>query len=102
MENLKSQKNRIYEILSDGQAHRSDEITYLLFGTADTARTGLFRLGGRIYDLRAQGHKIERWQDEKNRSLTWYRLVKDREIEPIIEKSAGKQMPLLNVRRYIP
>lgn len=74
MDNKKSLKTRIYEILSDCRPHRSDEITNKLFGTADTARTGLFRLGARIFDIRAEGYIIHSWKDKDNHKLHWYLL----------------------------
>lgn len=74
MQDKKSLKNRIFEILSDGYPHRSDHITAELFGSSDTIEVGLFRLGARIYDLKKDGHKISGWLDENNRKLYWYRL----------------------------
>lgn len=94
MQDKKSLKNRIFEILSDGYPHRSDHITAQLFGSSDTIEVGLFRLGARIYDLKKDGHKISGWLDDNNRKLYWYRL----EHASFEKKSPASPAPAVQIQ----
>jgi hypothetical protein len=74
---------KIYNILKDGLPHRSDHITRTLFGTDDTARTGLFRLGARIWDVKQKyGVEINGWHDKENPKLYWYQIVYEKLDDP--------------------
>ncbi len=93
-----SHKVQVYHVLCDGKPHRSDEITERMFGTSDTARTGLFHLPARIYDLRKEGNTIVSWKDHDHPCFMWYRLdqPKDIPLTPVPEyKGEGKQLQLL-------
>lgn len=94
MQDKKSLKNRIFEILSDGYPHRSDHITAQLFGSSDTIEVGLFRLGARIYDLKKDGHKISGWLDDNNRKLYWYKL----EHASFEKKSPARPAPAVQIQ----
>ena len=68
----KSQVDRMYDLLSDGEAHRTDEIMSAVYG-AD--HLGLARVGARIWDVQKKyGVKIIGWHDEENHSLYWYQM----------------------------
>lgn len=76
-------KWKILNILLDREPHRSDEITRELFGTAETTRTGLFRLGARINDIKEMGYDVRGWHDPENRKFYWYKIVVSEQQEMI-------------------
>jgi hypothetical protein len=66
-----SQAEHIYNILSDGLPHRTDELVREVYHGG-----ALARLGARIYDVQKKHNvKIESWHDPYNRKLWWYRIV---------------------------
>ena len=67
-----SQTNEIYNILSDGLPHRSDQIQEKMFGST---KVGLFRLAARVNDLKQLGYAIKGWKDDKVKTLYWYQLI---------------------------
>lgn len=66
-----SQKTRLLELLSDGQAHRTDNILQEVYGSE---HLGLARIGARCYDLKREGKNIIGWRDKDKNSLYWYQL----------------------------
>jgi hypothetical protein len=78
MTTSKSHKQQVLEILKDGWPHRTDMITAKMFGTSDTARTGLFRLGARIADLKQDGYNIKSYRDDDYKALWWYILIDEK------------------------
>lgn len=108
MKSANSSVDRIYEILKDGQPHRSDEITTELFGTADTQKTGLFRLGARIWDIK-KDYKVEikGYKDKDNPKLYWYQIInfepaRPEVKEPQAQRSATQgQLPMALPRIFV-
>jgi hypothetical protein len=79
-----TQTERLYNLLKDGNPHRTDEILRIVYGSE---HTGLARIGARVDDLkkgkwRGQvrceivGHK-----DPQNQALYFYKLIPPRKIE---------------------
>ena len=67
-----SQTNILYNILKDGQPHRSDELVKLVYGNQ---HLGLARLGARVWDIKKKyGVEIYGWADKEIRTLYWYQL----------------------------
>ena len=66
-----SQKTRLYNLLKDGQPHRTDEILKVVYGGESN---GLARVGARIHDIKAEGHTIEGYKDPNRPALYWYWL----------------------------
>ncbi|MFA6097578.1 MAG: hypothetical protein WC788_08215 [Candidatus Paceibacterota bacterium] len=67
-----SQTQKVYELLKDGKAHRTDEIMALCYGSD---HLGLARIGARIFDIKREyGVEIEGWKDETTPSLFWYQM----------------------------
>lgn len=72
MEKKLSQSSRLYELLSDGQPHRTDEICAKVYGDE---HLGLARVGARIWDLKkGKNLVIEGWKDKDNHALYWYQM----------------------------
>jgi len=68
---MKSQKEKLYELLKDGFPHRTDEIMEKVYGND---HCGLARVGARIWDLKNAGHAIIGYKDADHPSLYFYRL----------------------------
>lgn len=68
---MKSQTERLYELLKDGQPHRTDEILEKVYGSE---HLGIARIGARVADLREK-YEIVGYKDKDNRSLYFYRLI---------------------------
>lgn len=67
-----SQVNKLYNLISDGLPHRTDEILREVYGGE---HLGIARIGARIWDLRhKRGLHIRSWTDAEKPSLTWYQL----------------------------
>mgnify|MGYP001402886203 CR=1 FL=1 len=65
-----SQTDKLYDLLSDGNAHRTDEIVSKVYSGGSLAR-----VGARIFDVKKKyGVEIIGWHDEKNPSLYWYQI----------------------------
>lgn len=74
MEEKKSQAERLYNLLQDGQAHSTIEIMERVYGND---HLGLARVGARIYDVKKRyGVEVEGRKDNERKSIYWYRLVK--------------------------
>ena len=73
---MASQKTKLFNLLKDGEPHRTDEILEIVYGNN---RLGLARIGARIYDLKKeieeQGYTITGRHDVK-RSLYWYQMIR--------------------------
>jgi len=69
--NAMSQKQRLYNLLSDGKAHRTDEILETVYGVG---HSGIARIGARINDLKKDGYIIDGKTDKVKKSLYWYRM----------------------------
>ncbi|HBX15872.1 MAG: hypothetical protein UV20_C0009G0052 [Candidatus Magasanikbacteria bacterium GW2011_GWA2_42_32] len=66
-----SQTQRLYELLSDGEPHRTDEIVNRIYGPG----LSLSRVGARIWDIKKRFDvEVEGWTDENNRTLYWYQM----------------------------
>src|SRR3990167_6967274 len=68
-----SQTEKLLNLLSDGQEHRTDEILEKCYG-AD--HLGIARIGARVDDLKRNGCIIEGRRGPAHRTLYFYRLVK--------------------------
>lgn len=109
-----SQITRLYELLSDNKAHRTDEICRVVYGGESL---GLSRVGARINDLvnlgaefsdkfgnKITGKNVMRgWRDKNNAKLYWYKMQNDpfKKINNYNEKiktvPTGKQISILMV-----
>lgn len=70
-----TQASRLWELLSDGQPHRTDEILQKVYGGT---HLGIARVGARIYDLKKKrdGVEIRGWKDQFKKTLYWYQMIK--------------------------
>lgn len=80
-----SQKDKLYNLLSDGQAHSTPEIAEIVYGNE---HLGLSRVGARINDLvkrgcifldkygaEIKGENIKRgWKDSERPTIYWYQM----------------------------
>ena len=66
-----SQAEKLRRLLSDGQPHSTIEILERVYGGS---HLGIARVGARIHDLKAKGHEITGWKDEKNPAVYFYRM----------------------------
>jgi len=72
MEGGLSQAERLYNLLSDGRPHRTDEILARVYGSA---HCGIARIGARIWDIKKKyGVNIKCTPDDENKTLYWYRM----------------------------
>ena len=70
-----SQTERLYDLLTDGLPHRTDEIMESVYGGS---HLGLARIGARVFDIkRRYGVEITGWKDDQNQALYWYQLKKE-------------------------
>ena len=73
-----AQADILYDLLSDGEPHRTDEIMRKVYGGS---HLGLSRVGARIFDVKAKYNvKIDGWKDEHNPTLYWYQIHPASEI----------------------
>jgi hypothetical protein len=66
-----AQVDLLYNVLSDGKPHRTDEILALVYGSE---HLGIARIGARIADLKKKGHEIKGWKDQDKPTLYWYQM----------------------------
>ena len=66
-----SQEQRLFELLSDFNPHRTDEILQVVYGSE---HLGIARIGARIADLKKKGHKIQGFRDPQHSTLYFYQL----------------------------
>jgi hypothetical protein len=75
---MESQVTIIYEILKDGKAHSTYQITARMFNSVDTTKIGMWRLGAKISDLGKKGHEVKGfWGEENGKRVYFYQLVYD-------------------------
>lgn len=69
-----SQNDLLYQLLSDFDPHRTDEIMMVVYGGD---HLGLARVAARIYDIKKK-YKVEikSRKDENNPALTWYQMIR--------------------------
>jgi hypothetical protein len=68
-----SQTTRLYNLLLDGNPHRTDEIVNKIYSGGSLAR-----VGARIWDIQKKyGVKIIGWHDFETPKLYWYQIVKN-------------------------
>lgn len=75
-----SQTDLLYNLLKDGQPHRTDEIMTIVYGGD---HLGLARVGARIYDVKKK-YNVEipdAWPDKEKPTLYWYQIVN--KLEPL-------------------
>ena len=66
-----TQTERLYNLLSDGKPHRTDEIVNLVYGPG----LSLARVGARIFDVKDKYKVIiNGWHDKFNPALYWYQM----------------------------
>lgn len=69
-----SQLDLLYDLLYDGQPHRTDEIMKVVYGSD---HLGVARIAARISDLRKRGVMVKpAWPDKEKPTLYWYQLIK--------------------------
>lgn len=67
-----TQTDTIYNILIDGQPHRTDEIVRRVYRQLGPS---LARVGARIYDIKKKYTvEIEGWRDPQRPTLYWYMM----------------------------
>lgn len=87
---MKSQTEKLYELLSDGLPHRTDEIMEKVYGSD---HLGLARCGARIYDLKKKyGVEITGRKDTVNPSLYWYQMIVQNSPLTIIQQETQKML----------
>jgi hypothetical protein len=67
-----AQADLLEKLLSDGRAHRTDEILQKVYGDE---HLGLARVGARIWDIKKRGRIIDSWRDKRDGRFTglhWY------------------------------
>ncbi len=68
-----TQTDTIYNILIDGQPHRTDEIVRRVYKQLGPS---LARVGARIYDIKKKYTvEIVGWHDKKIPTLYWYMMI---------------------------
>jgi len=101
-----TQHERLFNLLSDNQPHRTDEIVNVVYHSANICfhcgrgdTRSLARVGARIWDLKNGKWRgktycfIHGWKDEKNHALHWYRMynpARKSATEARQESAAGK------------
>jgi len=68
-----SQTKQLYNILSDNQPHRSDDLIREVYSAHGPISC---RLAARIHDCKRLFHiRIDSHQDSQNKKLTWYQII---------------------------
>jgi hypothetical protein len=101
METKLSQVARLYNLLSDGNAHSTNEIQDKIYGRE---HLGYANIHGRITDIRKKyGVKIINFKDDKFKSLSWYQIkpIEFQEIpkEDIPPEPKFEEMPEVELWR---
>lgn len=77
-----SQVERLYNLLSDGLKHRTDEILAVVYGSS---RLSLSRVAARINDIKKRyGVTIRGQKDRDNPKLYWYWIENESRVNEII------------------
>lgn len=90
-----SQKDKLLALLSDKEPHSTVEILHVVYGGE---HLGLARVGARIYDLKAEGHKISGWDDPLSPTIHWYQLDRTAlgsAVVAAVEKPAEKKLKII-------
>lgn len=92
-----SQTEKLYSLLSDNNAHRTDEILREVYGGD---HLGLARLAARIYDVKKKyGVTIEGWKDDVNPALYWYQISVTTNVFKEPDKELVEKYPALFVQK---
>lgn len=76
----KTQTDRLFNVLSDGYPHRTDEILRKVYGSD---HLGIARIGARVADLKQKGYVIPDAKPDPNKpTLYWYRMERIKSIQP--------------------
>jgi len=68
-----SQLERLYNLLKDHDAHRTDEIVREVYGMTGPS---IARLSARIHDMKKKyGVEVRSWRDRENPKLWWYMIL---------------------------
>ena len=68
-----TQTDRLYDLLSDGNAHSTTEILEKVYGVG---HSGYANIHGRVTDIRKKyGVKIINLKDDKIKSLSYYQIL---------------------------
>ena len=90
-----SQTQKLYNLLSDGNPHRTDEIMLVVYGAN---HLGLARVSARIHDLKMEGHNITGRKDKNNPTLYWYMLKIEDTLFNIPENKIVSDQDMLKYR----
>ena len=91
-----SQTQKLYNLLSDGEPHRTDQIMKVVYGDS---HLGLARVGARIWDIKSKYNvEIESWKDKEIPSLWWYQIKPKDTLFGSVEKSTISEKDLLKYR----
>jgi hypothetical protein len=91
-----SQTERLYELLKDGAAHRTDEIVDKIYGH----ELSLARVGARVWDVKKRyGVKIDGHHDLENPKLYWYCM---RKVQVPVMPPAFKTAPVAPPEQNLP
>lgn len=86
---MSSQTTRLHDLLSDGEAHRTDEVVRKIYSGG-----ALARVGARIFDVQKKyGVKIIGWHDHDNPKLYWYQIQPIEHQSPIVQEAKFEEMP---------
>jgi hypothetical protein len=73
MKKGEGQAERLYKLLQDKKAHRTDEILQEIYGAS---HLGIARISARIYDVKQRYNvAIACKKDKHNPTLVWYELL---------------------------
>lgn len=91
-----SQTNKLYNLLSDGNPHRTDFIMKIVYGDG---HLGLARVGARIWDIKNKYDvEIESWKDKEIPSLWWYQIKQKDTLFNVQEKKVVSDQDLIKYR----
>lgn len=91
-----SQTQKLYNLLSDGKAYRTDDIVEKIYGSK---HLGLARLSARIWDIKSKYNiEIESWKDKEIPSLWWYQIKQKDTLFNIQEKKVVSDQDILKYR----
>jgi hypothetical protein len=94
-----TQTERLYNLLKDGNPHRTDEILRVIYGSEHNV---FARIGARVADLKTgkwPGQvrcEIVGYKDPENQALYFYKLIPPRKIDlPLAFETSGEDTPRL-------
>lgn len=91
-----SQTNKLYNLLSDGNPHRTDRILLEVYGGG---HLGCARIGSRIFDVKQKFNvEIESWKDKEIPSLWWYQIKQKDTLFNVQEKKVVSDQDILKFR----